>query len=135
DGRVLLLPDVEGAVMIGFRSARRRRRRLRAAVLAATLVELTAATPATLRAQDIGLPIGATPEAVQVEDLDGNPVDLARFIGKKPVVIECWATWWPVSKALEPELRAVHERWGGDVELIIMAIAVHQWQRAVKRNL
>ncbi len=121
--------------MIGFRSARRRRRGPRAAVLAATLVALTAAAPATLRAQDIGLPIGATPEAVQVEDLDGNLVDLARFIGKKPVVIEFWATWCPVCKALEPEIRAVHERWGDDVELIIMAIAVNQSQRAVKRHL
>lgn len=115
--------------------ARLRRRGPRAAALAAATIALTASAPAALRAQDIGLPIGATPEAVQVEDLDGNPVDLAQYVGTKPVVIEFWATWCPVCKALEPEIHAVHERWGDDVELLIMAIAVNQSQRAVKRHL
>ena len=121
--------------MIGFRSTHRERRVPRTVAVAAALVALTASVPATLRAQDIGLPIGVTPEPVQVEDLDGNPVDLAQFIGKKPVVIEFWATWCPVCRALEPEIHRVHERWGDDVELIIMAIAVNQSQRAVKRHL
>src|SRR5690606_9292868 len=133
--RVLLLPDVEGAVMTGSVFARSRRRGPRAAALAAAMLALVAMAPAALRAQDIGLPIGATPEAVQVEDLDGNPVDLAQYVGKKPVVVEFWATWCPVCKALEPEIHKVHERWGDDVELIIMAIAVNQSQRAVKRHL
>lgn len=121
--------------MIGSVSARLRLRAPRAAALAATTIALTAFAPGALRAQDIGLPLGATPEAVQVEDLDGNPVDLAQYVGTKPVVIEFWATWCPVCKALEPEIHAVHERWGDDVELIIMAIAVNQSQRSVKRHL
>jgi thiol-disulfide isomerase/thioredoxin len=121
--------------MTGIRSARLQRCGPRAAALAAAMLALTAFAPAALNAQDIGLPIGSTPEPVEVEDLDGNPVDLAQFIGKKPVVIEFWATWCPVCKALEPEIHKVHERWGDDVELIIMAIAVNQSQRAVKRHL
>nr|PZN91566.1 MAG: hypothetical protein DIU52_03105 [bacterium] len=121
--------------MAASRSTRPRRHAVRAGALSAAMLVLTAFAPATLRAQDIGLPIGARPEPVQVEDLDGNPVDLGQFIGKKPVVIEFWATWCPVCKALEPEIHRVHERWGDDVELIIMAIAVNQSQRAVKRHL
>src|SRR5690606_3684759 len=53
DGRVLLLPALEGALMTGFVFARPRRRAPRAAALAAAVVALTASAPAALRAQDI----------------------------------------------------------------------------------
>lgn len=47
-------------------------------------------------AQEVGLPIGTEVEAVQIEDLDGEPVDLAEYIGEKPVLFEFWATWCPL---------------------------------------
>jgi len=70
-------------------------------VLAAAL-----AVPSVLGAQDIGLPIGTKAPAVAVEDLDGKPVDLGVYVGKQPVLLEFWATWCPLCKALEPALKA-----------------------------
>src|SRR4029077_13113232 len=65
-------------------------------------------TPAALIAQDIGLPVGTQAPAVTVQDLDGKTVDLGRYVGKQPVLLEFWATWCPLCKALEPALKAAH---------------------------
>ena len=34
--------------------------------------------------------------AVTIQDLDGNAVDLGRWVGKRPVIVEFWATWCPI---------------------------------------
>lgn len=100
------------------------------------LVALLAVTaPPALPAQDIGLSIGATPLAVTVEDLDGKPVDLGRFIGKRPVVLEFWATWCPVCAALEPSLKAAHARYGDRVQFVAIGVAVNESPRTIKRHL
>jgi thiol-disulfide isomerase/thioredoxin len=89
----------------------------------------------TALAQDqIGLPIGATPEAVEIEDLDGNAVDLGRYIGGgKPVVFEFWATWCSNCKELEPRMLAASSEYGEEVEFLIIAVAVNQSLRRVRR--
>jgi len=68
------------------------------------------ALPPALRAQDVGLPIGTRAPAVVVADLDGKSVDLGSYVGKQPVLLEFWATWCPLCKALEPSLTAAHAR-------------------------
>ena len=40
-------------------------------------------------------------------DLDGRPVALSRFLGKKPVLLVFWATWCPECKAAIPEINAM----------------------------
>lgn len=85
--------------------------------------------------QDIGLPIGTTPPAVQVADLDGNAVDLARWLGKKPVVVEFWATWCPVCEKLFPRIEAAHRRYGDRVAFLVIAVAVNQSPRSIRRHL
>jgi thiol-disulfide isomerase/thioredoxin len=91
--------------------------------------------PCHLPAQDIGLPIGSTPSAVQIEDLEGNAVDLGDYVGAgKPVLVEFWATWCPNCKALEPQLRAAHEEYGDEVEFLIIAVAVNQSLRRVRQH-
>jgi peroxiredoxin len=39
--------------------------------------------------------------------LDGRPVALGRFLGKKPVLLVFWATWCPECKAAIPEINAL----------------------------
>jgi thiol-disulfide isomerase/thioredoxin len=83
----------------------------------------------------IGLPLGSVPEAVEIEDLDGNPVNLAQYIGQKPVLIEFWATWCPLCAALFPKLEQAHQRYGDQLEFLIIAVAVNQSKASIKRHL
>ena len=94
-------------------------------------------TPGRVVAQDdvIGIAIGTRPEAVTIEDLNGRPVDLSQIIGKKPVLIEFWATWCPLCAALFPRIEAAHARFGNRVEFVVVAVAVNQSQAGIKRHL
>ena len=40
-------------------------------------------------------------------DLDGRPVTLGPFLGKKPVLLVFWATWCPECNASIPEINAL----------------------------
>jgi thiol-disulfide isomerase/thioredoxin len=95
-----------------------------------------AVLPSDARAQDVGLAIGTTPASAQVEDLDGNPIDLARFVGKqKPVLFEFWATWCPLCKALEPRLQAAKKQFGDKVDFVVVAVAVNENPRRIRAHL
>ncbi len=89
----------------------------------------------TAAAQDqIGLPLGATPEAIEIEDLEGNAVDLGQYIGGgKPVVLEVWASWCSNCKELEPQMLATSRKYGDEVEFLIVAVAVNQSLQRVRR--
>jgi peroxiredoxin len=91
--------------------------------------------PAALSAQDIGLPIGTSAPAVALQDLDGKPVDLGRYVGKQPVLLEFWATWCPLCQALEPALKAAHARFGGTVQFVAIGVGVNQTPGSIKRHL
>jgi thiol-disulfide isomerase/thioredoxin len=101
---------------------------------ALALTVAVAAPPAAAQEQ-IGIPLGETPPAAVVEDLDGNSVDLAQWVGKRPVLVEFWATWCPLCAALEPRLRQVAERHGAELEVLIVAVGVNQSPRSVRRHL
>ena len=92
-------------------------------------------TPAALIAQDIGLPVGTQAPAVTVQDLDGKTVDLGRYVGKQPVLLEFWATWCPLCKALEPALKAAHARYGGTVQFVAVGVGVNESPASIKRHL
>ncbi|MCR4310828.1 MAG: TlpA family protein disulfide reductase [Deltaproteobacteria bacterium] len=47
------------------------------------------------------------PADFTLPDLDGRPVTLSRFLGKKPVLLVFWATWCPECKAAIPEINAM----------------------------
>jgi thiol-disulfide isomerase/thioredoxin len=119
---------------------RRRRVRVRRSSfpLAACLpliaaVAMLAASP--VAAQDVGLPLGHVPDAVQLEDLDGDTFDFAAVVGRKPVLIEFWATWCPLCAALEPRIEAAKQEHGDALEVIIVAVGVNQSPRSIRRHI
>jgi peroxiredoxin len=91
--------------------------------------------PSPLGAQDVGLPLGAQAPAASVEDLDGKPVDLGRYFGKGPVLLEFWATWCPVCAALEPALKDAHARYGAAVPFVAIGVAVNETPASIRRHL
>ena len=107
----------------------------RCVVTAAAL--MTIGEPRTLAAQSddiIGLPRGSTPSAVTIEDLAGNPIDLSRWIGKKPVLFEFWASWCPQCAELMPEMERAHRAYGDRVDFVVIAVGVNQTARSVARH-
>jgi thiol-disulfide isomerase/thioredoxin len=93
------------------------------------------ASAAAVQAQEVGLAIGTVPEAVVVEDLDGQPVDLGEWVGNGPVLLEFWATWCPICEALQPRLDAAHARYGDQVRFAAVAVGVNQSPRSIRRHL
>src|SRR6266446_6171612 len=92
--------------------------------------------PTALRAQDvIGIPVGETPPAVTLESLSGDSVALSQWIGKKPVIVEFWATWCPICAALLPRMEAAQKKYGNQAEFLVVAVAVNQSRNGVRRHL
>jgi peroxiredoxin len=89
------------------------------------------AAPA-LAAQEAGIAVGAKAPIVTVEDVDGKAVDLGQWIGKRPVVLEFWATWCANCEELEPAMKAAHQRYGDRVAFVGIAVPMNQSPRRVK---
>lgn len=106
--------------------------RSRTAALAALLAFAGAGS---VSAQDEGIAVGAVVEPFTIEDLDGTPVDLAELIGRKPVLVEFWATWCPICRVLDPKLAAARERFGDRVEFLVVAVGVGQQKGQVRRHI
>jgi thiol-disulfide isomerase/thioredoxin len=92
--------------------------------------------PALLHGQDvIGIPVGQTPPAVTLESLNGDSVALSQWIGKKPVIVEFWATWCPICAELLPRMEAAQKQYGDRVAFLVVAVAVNQTKNSVRRHL
>lgn len=94
------------------------------------LLMFISATP--LAAQEIGLEIGTPGPAAALETLDGTPADLAQYVGKKPVLMEFWATWCGNCHELEPSLKALHAKYRDRVEFLGVAVSINQSPARVK---
>ena len=96
----------------------------------------TAVPGSRLSAQEeVGISRGAEAPAVEIEDLDGNPVDLGDLIGSKPVLLEFWSTWCENCEALAPSLERAFQEYGDRVEFVVVAVGVGQSPRSVRRHL
>lgn len=84
---------------------------------------------------EVGIAVGETPELVEIEDLDGNPVSLADFAGEKPVLFEFWAYWCENCEALHPHLIAAYEKYGDRMEFVAVGVGVAQSPRRMRRHL
>jgi thiol-disulfide isomerase/thioredoxin len=85
--------------------------------------------------QESGIAVGAKAPAVKINDLDGKPVDLGRYIGKKPVFLEFWATWCELCEQLLPRVRAAQAAYGSKVEFIGVNVTVNQSPARVRKYL
>lgn len=103
----------------------------------AVLMGLSSGEARLAVAQDdeVGIALGVHPPAARVEDLDGHAVALDTAIGKKPVLLEFWATWCPRCEALVPKMEAARARYGSQVSFVAIAVAVGQTPAAIKRHL
>lgn len=82
-------------------------------------------------ASQVGL--GSKAPVVTVNDLDGKPVDLGQWLGRKPVLLEFWATWCENCEALLPRFVAAHKAFGDKVEFVAVNVTVNQTPDRVKR--
>lgn len=89
-----------------------------------------AAAPADAQA---GIAVGTAAPVVLVNDLEGRPVAFGEFIGKKPVLIQFWATWCELCEKLDPKVRSAAEKYGSTVEFIGVNVTVNQKADRVKR--
>jgi thiol-disulfide isomerase/thioredoxin len=78
------------------------------------------------RAQVGGIAVGATAPVLILPSLSGTSVDLASMIGKKPMVIEFWATWCPLCKKLEPQLEKARATYGDRVAFVGIGVSQNQ---------
>ena len=106
------------------------------AVRGALYAGLLLLAPAMLRGQEIiGIPVGESPPAVTIENLNGDSVALSQWIGKKPVIVEFWATWCPICAELLPRMEAAQKKFGDRAEFLVVAVAVNQSKNSVRRHL
>lgn len=89
------------------------------------------ALPSAASAQGAG--VGTMAKGARVETTAGAPVDLARYIGKEPVLMQFWAVWCSTCKGLEPRMRAAQAKYGKRVRFVGVAVGVNQSARLVER--
>lgn len=101
--------------------------RFRAAVLPFLAALLLPALRAdSLRGQQAGLPVGATAPEVRVQTLDGASVAFGEFVGDTPVIVEFWATWCPLCRALEPGFAELHDEYGDALRIVRIGVPENQ---------
>lgn len=102
--------------------------------IAATAVVLaTSARANAALAQDLGIEVGSKAPSVTVQSLDGKQVDLGRYIGKTPMLIEFWATWCANCRELMPTLLEAEKKFGKKVKFVALAVAINQSPERVRR--
>ena len=84
-------------------------------------------------AQESGIAVGSKAPVMAVNDLDGKPVHLGQWIGRKPVLLEFWATWCENCEALLPRFVEARKKVGDKVEFIGINVTVNQTPARVRR--
>jgi thiol-disulfide isomerase/thioredoxin len=51
------------------------------------------------------------------------------------MVLEFWATWCPLCRALEPALKAAHGRYGTTVRFLAIGVGVNETPASIRRHL
>lgn len=93
---------------------------------ATVVAALALALPAAASSQTGGIALGSTPPAAEVFTLDGRPVQLESALAGGPVLVEFWATWCPLCRALEPQLEALAARHGDRLRIVRVGVKDNQ---------
>ena len=102
-------------------------------IVAIVMVVAACSIAAPAAAQDLGIEVGSKAPAVVVNSLDGRQVDLGKYIGKTPMLIEFWATWCENCRELMPTLLEAEKRFGKKVKFVALAVAINQSPERVRR--
>jgi thiol-disulfide isomerase/thioredoxin len=107
---------------------------LRSVTVATILLCGAAAAPLRPCAAQLegGPAIGDPAPAVSITDLDGKPFDLGAVIGKRPVLLEFWATWCEPCNALMPSVDAAHARYGQQVDFVGINVSIGETPEGVR---
>ena len=87
---------------------------------------ITLLAPERAHAQEAGIMLAASAPSAPVVTLDGKQVELSTYIGKKPVVLEFWATWCPLCKQLESQMQEAREVFGDKVTFVSVGVRDNQ---------
>ncbi|GAC1481562.1 MAG: hypothetical protein NVS1B4_26650 [Gemmatimonadaceae bacterium] len=99
-------------------------------IAAATLVAALVAREGG--AQDLGIAVGTKAPPALVETLSGGPADIAAYVGRKPLLLEFWATWCSNCKELEPQMLAIQRKYAGKLNVVAVAVSFNQSPEKVK---
>jgi cytochrome c biogenesis protein CcmG, thiol:disulfide interchange protein DsbE len=77
--------------------------------------------------------VGQKAPTVSVPDLDGRAVPISVSSGKHAAVVEFWATWCEVCRALMPSMRAAEATWGGRVDFYGVNVTVNERKERVRQ--
>ena len=94
------------------------------------------ALPSAARAQRaIDLPMGAAAPDLALQTLDGQPANLTQWLGKKPMLLEVWATWCENCEALAPRILEAKKKYGDKVQFVGIAVSFNQSPARVKAHM
>lgn len=96
---------------------------------------LVAGTAERAAAQEDGIAVGSVAPALSLKTLDGKTVNLKDYLGKKPVVLEWWATWCGNCEELLPRVKAAKAAVGDDVVFLGINVTVNQTRERAQRYL
>lgn len=88
--------------------------------------------PLALGAQAKGLAVGDQAPMPVIASLDGVPTDLAKVVGGRPALIEFWATWCPLCRAMEPSIKTLAAAHGDKLAIVRIVVPTNQTPERAK---